>query len=113
MKKYIWLYCIILLIVSCGGMDYPLDIEFEIEGTRGLAFWGWYRTDTLGGYYANDKVPTSYNLELNENETAECSIHKVTSENEDDTLIVSLYVDAELFATETTITYNPIQLLYP
>ncbi len=115
MKKYIWLSFIILFIVSCNGsIDYPLDIEYEVEGTDGFRFWGSYG-DTLEvvSVGLNETVPTSLNFILYENEMAICNLSKHEEANENDTLIVSLYVDGDFFATGTTTTYNTITLCYP
>jgi len=121
MKKYIWLYCIIMLVVCCNGaVDYPQTVEFRVGGTNGLAFWGAYG-DTLeltwvGGLQDPEyplTTPKSFTVELNEFEMATCVFYKWDWEGETDTLIVNLYVDEELYASETTTTYSCIQLFYP
>lgn len=112
MKKYIGLCCMVLLIVSCNGStNYPLDIEFRVEGSKSLTFSGYY------GYYDNyhiridSTVPVSFYLVLDDHEIAECCFVKPYAEK--DTLTVSLFVDGDLFETETITYGNVIQLFYP
>lgn len=121
MTKYIWLCCIVLLVAGCNdGVEYPQDIEFRVGGTDGLAFWGGYgdtlEVNLVGGVDNPEyplTVPKSYSIELDEFEMAVCFFQKWEWEDESDTLIVSLYVDDELFAIETTTTYSDIRLFYP
>lgn len=112
MKKYIWLYCTILLIAGCnGGIDYPQTVEFRATANIGVEFTCYYG-DTLGnGTNTNGTVPISYYVEL-ENDTV-MAVGNFTKHEMFDTLVVELYVDDEFIECDTSTTNQDIQLFYP
>jgi hypothetical protein len=116
MKKYFLLCYVILLIIGCNGAtNYPLTVEFRVDGDSGTMFYG-YCGDTLGdGEHLWDViVPQSYFLEL-ENDTDVVMIRVNLAENYDNCLLtVNLYVDEEFVEADTiTRSYEEIMMFYP